>query len=77
MTVLAAVFNGDPAGPGPDDPQSRKVEQTTHGEVLVNILNLCGMLLAGTIVAGGDAAQESTAVKELIMHSFWLVERWL
>lgn len=23
LTVLAAVFNGDPAGPGPDDPQSR------------------------------------------------------
>ncbi len=43
-----------------------RVEQTTHGEVLVNILNLCGMLLAGTIVAGGAAAQESTAVKELI-----------
>src|ERR1019366_5143734 len=43
-----------------------RVEQTTHGEVLVNILNLCGMLLAGTIVASGAAAQESTAVKELI-----------
>lgn len=23
VTVLAAIFNGDPAGPGPDDPQSR------------------------------------------------------
>jgi porin len=23
ITILSAVFNGDPAGPGPDDPQSR------------------------------------------------------
>lgn len=23
ITILAAIFNGDPAGPGPDDPQSR------------------------------------------------------
>jgi polar amino acid transport system substrate-binding protein len=32
----------------------------------VKFLNLCGMLLAGALVASGAAAQESMAVKELI-----------
>src|SRR5260370_3474353 len=37
-----------------------------HGEALVKFFNLCGMLLAWSLVASGAAAQESTAVKELI-----------
>src|SRR5260370_3178005 len=37
-----------------------------HGEALVKFFNLCGMLLAWSLVASGAAAQESAAVKELI-----------
>jgi porin len=29
LTILAAVFNGDPAGPGPDDPQRRNPTGTS------------------------------------------------
>jgi porin len=62
MTILAAIFNGDPAGPGPDDPQRRNrfgvnfrfrdpplvmtEAQLTYGSVKD------GLMLPGTIKVG-------------------------
>jgi porin len=64
LTVLAAIFNGDPAGPGPDDPQSRD----RYG---LNFRVNDGQLLFGEIQYAYNNEKNSTGLPGDIKIGAW------
>jgi porin len=64
VTVLAAAFNGDPAGPGPDDPQSRN----RYGS---NFRTQDGLLALGEIQYAYGQSKDTKALPGTIKLGGW------